>query len=278
MLDIFLILHSFPCMHTASLTRGGCFLVSSNTKQFLIWGKRWELGGRAIDSARAKCWNDAATPCPGLIAGRMSENWGRRVLFSMQVIIWLFKPFFFHHYNFLDYQETERTLTCILQQTSWYSSAEYWQILQILKTGENKHPSSPERGVGMCLLQKLPSHQGGRWGVVRVLSLSESRYCPTSAWKRFCSRVLMSTALCQSPWPPLSFCLGADGWNAGCPGIRWFPSHFSVPGKAASANEGLMFLICFAVQKSFYWDCNSEDNICLFLQETIWVSELMPRD
>lgn len=187
-------------------------------------------------------------------------------------------PFFFHHYNFLDYQETERTLTCILQQTSWYSSAEYWQILQTLKPGENKHPSSPERGVGMCLLQKLPSHQGGRWGVVRVLSLSESRYYPTSAWKRFCSRVLMSTALCQSPWAPLFFCLGADGWNAGCPGIRWFPSHFSVPGKAASANEGLMFLICFAVQKSFYWDCNSEDNICLLLQETIWVSELMPRD
>lgn len=42
-----------------------------------------------------------------------------------------------------------------------------------------------------------------------------------------------------------------------------------------------MFLVCLDMQKSFYWDCNSEDNICLIcllLQEMIWVSELMARD
>ncbi|XP_068875179.1 uncharacterized protein [Aphelocoma coerulescens] len=71
-------------------------------------------------------------------------------------------------------KETERTLTCILQQTSWYSSAEYWQILQTLKPGENKHPSSPERGVGMCLLQRLPSHQGGSAPRVVILDFT----CP----------------------------------------------------------------------------------------------------
>lgn len=44
----------------------------------------------------------------------------------------------------------------------------------------------------------------------------------------------------------------------------------SVPGKALSANEGLMFMICSAMQKSF--------NICLLLQEMVWVSVVMPTD
>lgn len=32
------------------------------------------------------------------------------------------------------------------------------------------------------------------------------------------------------------------------------------------------------MQKSFSWDCNSEGNVCLLLQEMIWVSVLMSRD
>lgn len=48
--------------------------------------------------------------------------------------------------------------------------------------------------------------------------------------------------------------------------------------KALSANDSLMLMICSIMQKSFNWDCNSEDNICVLLQEMIWDSVLMPRD
>lgn len=106
-------------------------------------------------------------------------------------------------------------------------------------------------------------------------------------WKQILSYRCLEKVLQQSlyehsfvPGPLASPCLLFWGWwlKSGCPAIRWFPSHYSVPGKAAAANEGLMFLICFTMQKSFCWDSSSEDSICLFLQEIIWVSELMPRD
>lgn len=170
-------------------------------------------------------------------------------------------------------------MTCILPQIFWYSSAnihQYWQILQTLKPGEDKYPSPSERGVGMCLLQKFTSRRK-----VRSCKGAEPK------WKQILSYRCLEKVLQQSlyehsfvPGPLASPCLLFWGWwlKSGCPAIRWFPSYYSVPGKAAAANEGLMFLICFTMQKSFCWDSSSEDSICLFLQEIIWVSELMPRD
>lgn len=151
--------------------------------------------GRGIDGAYANCWNDAATPWSGLIAGRMTEKWDARVLFAMGVLLWLFKPFFDISINFFhrlpwNWENTDlHFATDLLIPQCW--------ILADASDNVNEariKQASPEGGGGMWLLQKSLSHQRGRWGVVRVLSLNESRHCPASAWKRFCRRALTSTA------------------------------------------------------------------------------------
>lgn len=148
----------------------------------------------------------------------------------------------------------------------------------------NRPLDTPVLNLGWCFRQckwsqDKTSIPRRRWGnviaaEVTVTSKRKMRSCKGAEpeWKQTLSCKCLKEVLQkgQISWLLLSFWIRGNGWNSGYLGIKWFPSHYFVPQKALSANEGLLFIICSAVQKSF--------NVCLLLQGMVWVSVVMPTD